>query len=121
MLNWLRSLVEGRIILHKVLSIVGHQRFHPLKLELNPADDKVEAVVCALLPEATVHYPVELGVGNRKESFLQTKTLVTYYNCIFAGILRDKTKANKFMYIPMIIHKITPSVEKNYWLKRSDT
>ncbi len=71
MLNWLRSLVEGRIILHEILSIVCHQRFLPLELELNPADDKVEAVVCALLPETTVSYTVELGVGNRKESFLK--------------------------------------------------
>ena len=71
MLNCLRSLVEGRIIPHEVLSVVCHQRFLPLELELNPADDKVEAVVCTLLPETTVPYTVELCVGNRKESFLK--------------------------------------------------
>ena len=29
--------------------------------------------------------------------------------------------ADKFMYSPMIIHKITPSVDHNKWFKRKDT
>ena len=38
-------------------------------------------------------------------------------------MLRDITKADKFMYCtsPMMIHKITPSVDFDYWMKRLDT
>ena len=35
--------------------------------------------------------------------------------CATSGIYRDKTKADKLVY--MIIHKITLSVDYNYWLK----
>ena len=38
-----------------------------------------------------------------------------------SGILRDKTLADKLMYIPNNDTQITPSVYYNYWLKRYDT
>ena len=38
------------------------------------------------------------------------------------GIQRDKIMEDKLMYIPTkMIHKITPSVDYNQWLKRWDT
>ena len=37
--------------------------------------------------------------------------------CKYPGIERDKTMANKFMYIS----RITPSVDYNSWFKRLDT
>ena len=37
------------------------------------------------------------------------------------GILRDKTMGCKLMFIPIMIYKISPSVDYNFWLKRLDT
>ena len=35
--------------------------------------------------------------------------------------LRDKTMVNELCTSPMMIHKITPSVDYNKWFKRLDT
>ena len=42
------------------------------------------------------------------------------HKSIFAGIKSDNTLADKFIYIPMTMHKIT-TVDHNKWLKRLDT
>ncbi len=38
-----------------------------------------------------------------------------------AGIKRDKTMADKLSTSPIMVHKIFPTVDYNYWLKRLDT
>ena len=38
---------------------------------------------------------------------------------VLSGTLRDRTMTDKLMY--MMIHKITLSVHKNWWLKRLNT
>ena len=49
---------------------------------------------------------------------LTAKLCNIYYN---VGILRDKTMADKFMKSPILIHKINPSIDYNYWLRSLDT
>ena len=40
---------------------------------------------------------------------------------IFPGIERDKTMANKLIYLPRVNTQNTPSVDYNKWMKRLDT
>ena len=52
-----------------------------------------------------------------KSSFICRSPILTRY----AGISGDKTIGDKLMYTPIIINKITPYVDCNYWLKSLET
>ena len=52
---------------------------------------------------------LEVKPGNSNNIILKIYNW-KYFNWKLSEIKRDKTMPDKFMYIPMMIHKITPSV-----------